>query len=166
MFTQANKTNISRCNGCKRKCRLGAQAVILYDNHINFRPTINNQPVTKYIDKNGRKRFVTAYFNKQVALSFARTVSKSCRHYQEPVTATTHTLPDTQCHGCECKCSFGAQHIKNQMRDGYLPVIGTKTVSKYTNKRGITNTVPYYDTQSNAIRRAERIAKLCDHYQR
>ena len=166
MFTQTQSIQISRCNGCTRRCKLGAQAVILYDNYQGFRPTINKQIITRYTDKNGKRRLVTIYHNAPVALSYARTISRLCKHYQKPEPPTKSTAPDTQCHGCENKCMLGAQRILNKFRDGFLPVIGTKTIKKYTNKRGITQTIPHYEDASGAIQRAAKIAKLCDHYQR
>ena len=166
MFTQIQSVHVGRCNGCNRNCKLGSQAVILYDNYLNFRPTINGKPIFKYIDKNGKKRFLTMYHNPKIALSYARTASRLCKHYQRPEPPKPSTLQDTQCHGCENKCILGSQRILTDLRDGHLPVIGTKTIKTYTDKRGRVQIVPHYNTSAEAARRAAKIAKLCDHYQR
>lgn len=166
MFTQEQSIHIGRCNGCNRRCKLGVQAVVLYDNYINFRPTKNGQPIPHYRDKSGKKHFITTYVSATVALSHAYTAVKSCKHYVAPPQPVAQTFTDTQCHGCECKCTLAAQHISTQNRDGFLPVIGTKTITKYKNKRGLTKNVPYYESQDMAIKRARHISNLCDNYQR
>ncbi len=166
MFTQTQKLNIGRCNGCNRKCTLGAKTIIFHDNYSCFVPTINNKIQKSYTDKQGKKRLVQQYRNAAVAISFARTISKLCPHYTRPAQPSPSTYTNTQCQGCENKCTFGIKHIKSATRDGFLPVIGTREIRRYTDKRGITKIVPHYNDPLRARIRAAKISKLCDHYQR
>ena len=117
MFTQEQSIHIGRCNGCNRRCKLGVQAVVLYNNYINFRPTKNGRPIPHYRDKSGKKHFITTYVSATVALSHAYTAVKSCKHYVAPPQPVAQTFTDTQCHGCECKCTLAAQHISTQNRE-------------------------------------------------
>lgn len=166
MFTQTKKLNISRCNGCNRKCTLGAKTVIFYDNYSCFVPTINNQIQRSYIDRQGKKRLVQQYINPAVAISFARTISKLCPHYTRPPQPTPSAHTNTQCNGCENKCILGTKRVVSATRDGFLPVIGTQEIRKYTDKRGLNKIVPHYNDPMRAQIRADKISKLCDHYQR
>lgn len=166
MFTQQNKINVSRCNGCSDRCLLGACATIMFDNKIEYRPTIDfrgNQK--KYLNKKLRLRLARTYEKASVALSHARTASKNCPKYTHA--PKQELLPNTyiHCQGCDEHCQLVADKITEYSQGNmYLPKIGNKTIKIYTNKRGLTKTVPSYTTALKAFVYANKICKLCDNY--
>lgn len=155
-FTQTNKINVSRCNGCPQRCQLGIKKT----KNNKYLPTINNKTTQKYRDKNGTPRSVRPD-NAAAALSFARTISNSCEHYTSPTRQDSTPVPQTHCQGCNQKCKLLAAKTENC---GFLPRIGQKTVKFYLTKSGHPKRTPEHNTKTEAINYANSISRLCDHY--
>ena len=155
-FTQINKTNVSRCNGCAQRCQLGIKKT----KNNKYLPTIDNKLKQKYRDKNGIQHSVRPD-NAAAALSFARTISNSCEHYTPPTRQESAPMPQTHCQGCNQKCKLAAAKTENCK---FLPRIGQKTVKFYLTKSGHPKHTPEHNTKTEAINYANSISRLCDHY--
>lgn len=168
MFTQERKINVSRCNGCPIRCRVSAHAVVLYDNYVAYRAVIDF-PGGRLKVHHGRKtkRILSkTYSNPQIALSYAITVTKDCLNYTQPPEPEKTSNIKTNCDGCDEKCALAAVMTKGYKDETIYQVkIGDKIIKKYTNKRGMTKTVPLYKSALAAFMHANKISKLCDNQQ-
>lgn len=168
MFTQERKINVGRCNGCPTRCRVGARAVVLYDNYVAYRPIIEF-PDGRLKVHHGRKtkRILSkTYSNPQIALSYAITVTKDCLNYTQPPEPPRTSNIKTNCDGCDEKCALAAVMTKGYKDETIYQVkIGDKIIKQYTNKRGMTKTVPLYKGALAAFMHANKISKLCDNQQ-
>lgn len=91
-FTQENKTNISTCDGCEKRCRLHWCFKLNREtNWVQHYPTIDGQKITKYIDEAGNTILInlsclmTAPNNLDYvteAINKAHEISKLCDHYK------------------------------------------------------------------------------------
>ena len=50
---------------------------------VTFVPTINNQGITEYIDKNGNKQTVPTIYTKQGAINQAYQIAKLCPNFNK-----------------------------------------------------------------------------------
>lgn len=82
-FTQANKININRCNGCAEHCRLGTKP------HINpgatmsrFFPTIDGEIITEYTDRSDILIKVCPEAYRKTALDLAHRIARLCDNYK------------------------------------------------------------------------------------
>ncbi|MDW2994613.1 MAG: hypothetical protein R8N24_01125 [Alphaproteobacteria bacterium] len=167
MFTQQNKINVSRCNGCPKRCLLGARAVILYDNIVAYRPTIQSPygHIKVHHSRKVKRRLSQTYNKASVALSHARTAAHDCFNFTPPPEQEHTSNIKTHCQGCDKQCELAAVKINTyKQEDIYAPKIGDKTIKLYFNKRGLTKTVPSFKTALPAFIRANKISKLCDNY--
>lgn len=168
MFTQSEKINVSRCNGCPSRCLLGASATITYLNTTKYRPTITH-PDNMHLHirhKKSRQHMQNLFPNIAQALSVAKTASTHCSLYITPMEQQTTSNIETQCHGCEHNCPLVAKKIQTPFNEiKFLPKIGTKTIKKYIQKKGTITMVPGYDSALVAFKNANHISKLCDKYQ-
>lgn len=168
MFTQERKINVGRCNGCPKRCRVHAQAEVLYDNVIAYRAVINF-PGGRLKVHHGRKTkriLAKTYSNPQIALSYAITLTKDCLNYIQPTEPERTSNMKTNCDGCSEKCELAAVKTKGYKDETIYQVkIGDNIIKKYTNKKGMTKTVPLYKSALSAFMHANRISKLCDNQQ-
>lgn len=168
MFTQERKINVGRCNGCPKRCRVHAQAEVLYDNVIAYRAVIDF-PGGRLKVHHGRKtkRLLSKrYSEPQIALSYALKITKDCLNYIQPPEPKRTSNIKTNCDGCDEKCALAAVMTKGYKDETIYQVkIGDKIIKKYTNKRGMTKTVPLYKSALGAFMHANKISKLCDNQQ-
>ena len=159
MFTQTNRFNTNKCNGCQRHCTIDA---IFYDKHTQgFLPTINGKTIKYYIDKNGTKHSLRLYNTRYNAIDAARSITKSCEHFTEKFSTATSSTPNT-CTGCNKLCKFGAKQDIN----GFLPTINNQTIHGYIDAHGTLQVIQPKKKIIQAIIFARRVAERCDFYKK
>ncbi len=159
MFTQINKINTNKCNGCKQHCEL--DAVFSEKKKTGFLPTINGRTIVYYIKDNIR-RPLRLYNTRNDAINAAKTIIKTCKRYN-PKTSTITTQKNTNtCTGCIKQCIFGA----SKQSDGYLPKIQNQTIHGYIDTHGTLKLTHIQKTEIHAIVYARHIAERCDFYKK
>ena len=99
-FTQKNKINILKCDGCYERCELGAASNDSYNPTERYKPSINGQTIHRYINPNGKTEIITNWTTYERAIETARTISHLCDNYTPPhltapVTKNKHDIINT-----------------------------------------------------------------------
>ena len=84
-FTQEKQKNIAICDGCDKKCKLGARAIKNSCGHHHY-PTIGGKIIKNFIDANGHKQsavVIDIYIDTFTTIKKAREIAKLCDHYQK-----------------------------------------------------------------------------------
>lgn len=99
-FTQKNKINILKCDGCYERCELGAASNDSYNPNERYKPSINGQTIHRYINPNGKTEIITNWTTYERAIETARTISHLCDNYTPPhltapITKNKHDIINT-----------------------------------------------------------------------
>lgn len=78
MFTQKEKLNILRCDGCDERCKFGAYINYSSQTYI---PTINGKEIKFYINKNGFSSMPSCKTASE-AYDAVREIAKVCDNYK------------------------------------------------------------------------------------
>lgn len=74
---------IAHCDGCDKKCKLGATKYKPIFTPSFYRPTIQDIAITKYTDEQGTHHISTTGIDSyETALKTARYISTLCPHYK------------------------------------------------------------------------------------
>ena len=161
MFSQANKLNTNKCNGCQKHCEIDA---VYYSKgrRDGYLPTIYGRPIKYYIDHNGTKRFLHLYRTRYNAIDAAKTITKTCCKYYVPKFSPVQTNDANTCAGCHKLCKLGTHKTTN----GFLPTINNQTIHGYIDAHGILQVSQAHETPQQTIQLAKRIAERCDFYKK
>jgi hypothetical protein len=81
-FTQQKKMNFIHCDGCEKRCELGAVKIIAMMGY--YYPKIGGECIYQYIDKNNQVRLAAQDELKSAtaAIEKAREIAKLCDKYK------------------------------------------------------------------------------------
>ncbi|MBR3782273.1 MAG: hypothetical protein IKL14_02695 [Alphaproteobacteria bacterium] len=77
-----NKIDKVICRCADKECKL-SYGLRFGIEVVTFVPTINNQGITEYIDKNGNKQTVPTIYTKQGAINQAYQIAKLCPNFNK-----------------------------------------------------------------------------------
>lgn len=81
-FTQQKKIDFIHCDGCEKRCELGAEKIIALLTY--YYPKIGGECIYQYIDKNNQIRLAAQDELKsaKAAIEKAREIAKMCDKYK------------------------------------------------------------------------------------
>lgn len=159
MFSQTNRLNANKCNGCKKHCEI--DAVYYEKKRQGFLPTICGKTIKYYIDTNNTKRFLHLYRSRYNAIDAAKTITRTCTHYVEKF-STVQSSDANTCTGCNKLCKLGTHKTTN----GFLPTINNQTIHGYIDAHGTLQISQQNKNIPQTIQYAKQIAARCDFYKK